>query len=348
MSSVDPRASAQLRHPSSSIAQAMPATTEGEFVCGYCSSSKALDSYSCSDTRGSIWRWTRCAACGAISLTPRPTPAQLAAAYDASYYGASDSKFEGPVERFIERCRRGRARRLARGLSTGARVLDIGCGNGGFLAALDSCGSFSLYGTELAGGSAQRAARHPNIQLKVGVLDAGDFQNESLDLVTLFHVFEHLTDPRSTLDLIHRALKPGGRLVMSFPNIGSVQARLFRGRWLHLDPPRHLFLFPSRAFARAMDNAGFTIERRRFFSVEQNPFGFIQSSLNLLLGPRDVLYERLKGNTSYAPSHGSGSVFLQKAFAGLCLGPAIVLDLIESTLCLGATVEYTLRKRTAA
>jgi len=113
---------------------------------------------------------------------------------------------------------------------------------------------------------------------------------------------------------------------------------------LHLDPQRHLFLFPTKAFERAMRSAGFAVAGRRFFSIEQNPFGFIQSALNCMLQPRDLLYERLKGNTAYAPAHGSVSIFLQKAFGGLCLAPAIVLDAIESALGRGATVEYTLTK----
>jgi len=344
MPSSDPKAIAPFPPPAAGDFQAIPAIAAAEFACGYCTSSKGIDSFPCTDTRGSHWRWTRCASCGAISLTPRPTPAQLADAYDASYYGSADSKFEGPAERFIEHCRQGRARRLARDLTPDARVLDVGCGNGGFLAALGSCGSFVLHGTELEGGSARRAARRTGIRLKVGTLESEDFPNESLDLVTLFHVFEHLTEPRATLEIIHRALKPDGRLVMSFPNISSVQARLFRGKWLHLDPPRHLFLFPTRQFESAMREFGFVVADRRFFSIEQNPFGFIQSVLNCLLRPRDLLYERLKGNLKYAPEHGAASLVLQKACAALVLGPAIVMDAVESALGRGATVEYTLTK----
>ncbi|MBE2213859.1 MAG: class I SAM-dependent methyltransferase [Opitutaceae bacterium] len=312
--------------------------------CAYCNGAELVSQFSCHDTRSQAWSWALCRDCGASSLTPHPTTEQLATAYDASYYGIRDTKFNGPVERFIEFCRRGRARRLARELRPGDGVLDVGCGNGGFLAALGAIGSYSLNGIELEGGSARRAARLPGIRLKIGVLEQGDFEDASLDLVTLFHVFEHLTEPQSTLKIIHRALKPSGRLVMSFPNISSLQARLFKGHWLHLDPPRHLFLFPTDAFEHAMREAGFVVTERRFFSIEQNPFGFIQSALNSLGLPRDLLYERLKGNTRYAPEYRWLSILLQKVIAGLLLPFAIGLDVIESALGRGATVEYTLRK----
>ena len=313
-------------------------------VCGYCRSVDLSPLWHARDTRGHDWSWGRCRTCAAVSILPRPQSEDLAAAYAGTYYGENETKFTGPVEAFIDRCRRSRARRLAAELTSGARVLDLGCGNGGFLAALGQSGRFDLHGIELDGGSARRAAKRPEIHLKIGTLEAGDFADGSLDLVTLFHVFEHLTEPQATLDVIHRALKPGGRLVMSFPNISSVQARMFRGHWLHLDPPRHLFLLPAGAFERALGEFGFAVTARRYFSIEQNPFGFIQSCLNAMGLPRDLLYERLKGNVGYAPEHGSFSTLVQKAFAGLTLPLAITLDAVESALGSGATVEYTLQK----
>ncbi|HOO92036.1 MAG TPA: methionine biosynthesis protein MetW, partial [Opitutales bacterium] len=81
----------------------------------------------------------------------------MAIAYDSGYYGESETKFVGWSERFIEWCRISRAKRLSRSLKSGARVLDLGCGNGGFLSALAGTGSYDLHGIEIQGGSATRA-----------------------------------------------------------------------------------------------------------------------------------------------------------------------------------------------
>jgi SAM-dependent methyltransferase len=176
-------------------------------------------------------------------------------------------------------------------------------------------------------------------------LSAGDFPDETFDLVTLFHVFEHLSNPKDTMLLVRKVMKPDGRLVMSFPNIGSTQGMIFKGEWLHLDPPRHLFLFPRKAFINAMRELGFDVVAERHFSIEQNPYGFLQSVLNCILSERDVLYERLKGNKSYAKGQGAMSIALQKVAAAVLFPIGILLDCIDSLFNRGATVEYTLIKR---
>ena len=79
-------------------------------------------------------------------------------------------------------------------------------------------------------------------------LEKNDFAPQSFDAVTLIHVFEHLPDPRQTLEIISEILKKDGILMMSFPNIDSFQSRIFKGKWLHIDPPRHLFFFSPKDF----------------------------------------------------------------------------------------------------
>ena len=321
---------------------------ESQSDCVFCGKSECSETYSCTDTRGNQWSWGRCESCGTLSLLPHPTAADLSLAYDTSYYGSSDTKFEGLSEKFISYCRRGRARKLAVMLQPKARVLDIGCGSGEFLAALSAYGDYELWGTELSGPAASRATKHQGVNLKVGPLCADDFEEHSFDMVTLFHVFEHLPNPSEVIESVRRILKPDGHLIMSFPNINSWQAKLFKGNWLHLDPPRHLFLMPPASFEREIRNFGFEIESRQFYSIEQNPYGFIQSLLNQAGFPRDLLYERLKGNNDYSPEYGSWSVMGQKFIAGLCLLPAVFLDAIESTLGKGATVLYHLKRTTSS
>lgn len=313
-------------------------------ACGFCAQDQSRLLYPCTDIFGDTFEVRACGSCGAVFLAPRPTAGQLARAYDESYYGEGEEKFEGPVERVLNLFRAQRAARLAARLGYRGRVLDIGCGNGNFLAALGRMGEFELHGIELEGGSAERARRVPGIHLSTAALGPDQFEPGSLDAITLFHVFEHLTAPRETLELIARALRPGGWLVMSFPNIASFQARVFGADWLHLDPPRHLFFFGPRRFRALMHDYGLDVVSEAHFSPEYNPFGFQQSLLNRWLGKRDVLYEHLKGNTQYTAGYLRGSLLAQKLFFVVTFPLFVIVDAVEALFRQGGTVEFVLRR----
>jgi SAM-dependent methyltransferase len=313
-------------------------------MCVYCKAfkeSRAL--YAVRDIFGNHFTINRCGKCKAYFLSPNPTPRQLSEAYDDSYYGSQQEKFGGLTERALDLFRKRRAFLISQYIPARGNLLDIGCGNGRFLKYTRGFGDFNLYGTEMPGRSANRAASHPEITLKLGRLEKDDFPEDFFDAVTLFHVFEHLSEPAATLDNIRRILKPSGVLVISFPNIASFQARLFKGRWLHLDPPRHLFFFEPLDFIAIAASHGLIAEKMTFFSPEQNPFGMIQSILNCLSPKREILFEALKGNTDYTRDVPGYVIAIQRLFFLVSFPLFLLSDLIESLFGRGATVQFVLR-----
>jgi SAM-dependent methyltransferase len=226
-------------------------------------------------------------------------------------------------------------------LPQGGSVLDIGCGNGGFLRSLARLGDYKLHGIELPGPAADRAATVPGIHLQRRPIAPGDYPSGSFDLITLFHVIEHLPAPADLFSQASTLLKPGGHLLLSLPNCGSWQARLCGQHWLHWDPPRHLWLAPPSALVAAGSRVGLLPERMSHLSLEQNPFGLLQGLLNHAF-PRDRLYEWLKRSD---PKRGKGTPpVLDLAFA-ILLGPAcVVFSLAESVAGKGGTFELCLRK----
>lgn len=310
--------------------------------CGFCGSRNSQPLYSTYSITGGTFYLRRCLNCRAVFLSPRPTDRQLSRAYDDSYYGAGQDKFSAPVEKILDFFRAGRARKLAKYVNPPARVLDIGCGNGKFLGFLIRRG-YSAYGTELPGKAAQRAEQIPGLHLKTGPLQPGDFSADFFDAVCMWHVLEHLTDPGQTLEIIKTVLKPYGYLFISLPNIESLQSRFFRGHWLHLDPPKHLFLLGPDELARQMHQLGFRLCHINYFSLEQNPFGIQQSLLNRLLDKREVLFEALKGNKSYAKQYPPGAIALQKLFYLSTFPVFAALAAIESALKKGGTMTLVFR-----
>ena len=313
--------------------------------CAFCGGDNSEPLYPARDIYGSDYTLRACRDCRARFLAPSPGEEALRRAYGNEYYGEKENKFRSSLlERLLDSSRLLRARRVSRHLKDGDRVLDVGCGNGRFLRYLLRYGKYDLFGTELEGASARRAAAIPQIHLSIGELREDQYPPKSFSAITMFHVFEHLRQPRRMLEIVSRLLKPGGVLVLSFPNIDSFQARLFKGNWFHMDPPRHLFFFRPRDLADLLRKQGFELIRRKFFSPEQNPFGMAQSILNCLCGRREVLYERLKGNAQYGPEYSRAMIFLFKAFCAVTAPACMGLDGVESLMGKAATVELTFRR----
>lgn len=292
-----------------------------------------------------------CPRCHRRALDPRPAPATLAHWYGPSYFGASTRKFIGPVEAFVDLFRDGRAREAAGLLAKGPapsgerpRVLDVGCGSGLFLAALAKRG-IECHGTEFSDETARRARALPGLRIHAGPIDADTYAAGSFDLISVWHVLEHLGDPDELLRYAARWLRPGGTLMVAVPNIDSWQARLFRGAWFHLDPPRHFFHFGPRSLGAALQAAGFRVERMRHLSWEQNLYGVIQSALNSLGFPRDDLYETLKGNR---PLLSAARDAIEVPLAAALFLPAVVFTAGEAALRHGGTIECVAIRKTDA
>ncbi len=321
-------------------------TIDQTHVCTYCKARGSKVLYPLQDTKGDDFFLQQCGQCRAVFLAPPPSQAQLEAAYSDDYYGEQDDKFESWVEQVLDFFRRRRAKSITQLLPSSAKVLDIGCGNGRFLQYMQQTGNIEAYGIELPGKAAQRAAQIKGIQLKEGTLEKGDFADNFFDAVTLVHVLEHLPSPKETLETIHQMVKPGGFVVIYLPNIASFQSRFFKGKWLHADPPRHLFFFEPEDLKREMSLLGFESIQESFFNPEYNPYGMQQSLLNLLFPQkRELLYEHLKGNLAYSKGYSGVNLFLQKLFCQLTYPLFVLSDAVESGLGRGATFCFVFKKR---
>jgi 2-polyprenyl-3-methyl-5-hydroxy-6-metoxy-1,4-benzoquinol methylase len=286
----------------------------------------------------------RCRRCRRMLLDPRLAPGEIPAAYSDEYYGAGPRKFIGPIERVVDSFRDRRAAlaaRLLAGIPTAGngRVLDIGCGSGQFLARLARSGCV-CHGTELSAETGRRAATVPGLTLHLGALEAETYAPGAFDIISIWHVLEHLPDPDMVLGYCRRWLAPGGALLIAVPNAGSWQAALFGGAWFHLDPPRHLYHFNRESLLAMLGTAGFRAERVRTLSWEQNLYGILQSALNALGFPRDEFYEVLKGNRSLARPPRQ---IVEAAVMAALTPMALLLTVLEALFGRGGTLEIVAR-----
>jgi SAM-dependent methyltransferase len=290
-------------------------------------------------------RVVTCVGCGLGSIFPQPDAATIAGFYPPEYYGHTGAKFEPLVESLVRLVAARHVRFLARRLPRGGRVLDLGCGRGVLLATFANMG-FEVHGVEVSETAAQGADPRVELRFASRLADA-QYPAEFFDQIVIWHVLEHVPDPRETLQEAHRILKPGGRVVVAVPNFSSWQARWAGPAWFHLDLPRHLFHFPVEALRSLLENCGLECLSEHHFSLRQNPFGWVQSLLNKSHSwPRNALYTMLqRGHEQERPTLDRRTRL--KLRAAYCLGmpPALALSMVAAAFRRGATVHVVARRR---
>lgn len=140
------------------------------------------------------------------------------------------------------------------------RALDVGCGDGKYLAWLRDVWGWQVYGVELSTAATRFAREVLQLDIQIGTLEDISFPAACFDLITMWDVLEHTPSPARELSEVVRVLKPGGTLRLVVPNIESWPARLFRGAWAPLSPPEHLFHFSQRTLRAYLEQAGLQVE----------------------------------------------------------------------------------------
>ena len=136
-------------------------------------------------------------------------------------------------------------------------LLDIGCGEGLFLQYVNKFVG-SVAGLEPTRIYAQYAHETLQLDVRQGMIETADYNTEDFDVITLFHVLEHLYNPNSALDRIRSWLKPGGFLVIEVPNIESPNAKYKRDNW-DMIIPMHRFHFSPQSIRFFLDQHKFVV-----------------------------------------------------------------------------------------
>lgn len=224
-------------------------------------------------TAPGVWSLVVCAndSCGLIWLDPMPLPEDLHLAYQ-EYYTHGD-ELAGPRAKRLAKCayrlvvdaflsmvgipqERKRAQLMFIDDSRPLTLLDIGCGQGDFLAKMAKRG-WSVAGVDFDPIAVQAARDRYGLDVCVGTVDSIIERGRKFDVVTISHVIEHVPEPVVFLSQCRRLLQPGGRVILKTPNVDSFGHRKYGRAWRGLEPPRHLHLFTVRALHACARQAGF-------------------------------------------------------------------------------------------
>ncbi len=277
----------------------------------------------------------RCETCGS-AVTVGRSHVDL---HDSGAYSARQPRLYRlalPLLRAFDRQRLGL---LARAVPPPARLLDVGAGRGRFALAAQRAG-YDALGVEpsLRGVEAAAAIGAPVMR---ATIEAAEIEAGSTDLVSLWHVLEHLDEPGDAVQRIAGWLRPGGWLLVGVPNLASVQARVGAQRWYHLDVPRHRVHFTPAGLAALLEAHGFAVSATHHLLLEHNSFGMWQSAVNRLTERPSYLYNVLKRN---APLR---SRDLAITLAGIPLAPvAVAAEAIAGIARRGGTIAVLARRQT--
>lgn len=258
---------------------------EGLLDCPLCGAEQGARLFDAADPLSSDrFDVRRCPRCRLVYVSPRPSQERMRAYYPDGYFGKRHPVFKEFFMGLRVRALRGRSR---------GRVLDIGCGRGDFLMACRREG-WEVAGVEQSGTPIMELRAGLGLDV-VATEDLAAQPDSTFDAVTMWHVFEHLVDPREMLRQSHRLLRPDGVLVLEVPNFGSWQARMGFPCWFHLDVPRHLLHFDRAALTAILEAEGFRAETWGTFSAEYDVFGMLQSLLNRFSPTPNWLFQKLIG-----------------------------------------------------
>jgi len=260
-----------------------------------------------------------CRDCGLARAVPQPE--RIGAYYGPRYYGRRHW-----ITNWYCLWRRIRVVNLTFGGIREHAVLDVGCGEGAFLEKARRRG-WKVAGTEI---DVTRPAV-PGIRITSSLAQAAG----RFDCITCWHVLEHLPDPLAALREMRSRLTADGALILSVPNAGGLQARIFGRFWFHCDVPRHLFHFDLHSLRRMLENAGFRVVQVWHHELEYDLFGWIQSALNALLKTPNVLFDALTGQPRRA---GRGTLLFSLAFAGAMFPAAFALTVLSTFVRRGGTL----------
>jgi SAM-dependent methyltransferase len=286
----------------------------------------------------------RCDTCGLTYTSPMPSLDQLVPFYNVGVYAKDKRPALKVVDRTLSVLADVRLHEIEEWKRPG-RLLDVGAGKGRFVQRA-RMGGWTAIGVEPVPGSVQLARSRYGIDLVEGTLIDAQFPARSFDVLTMWHVMEHIPDPRSELHEVSRVLADDGLFVLEVPNFASLQAWIGQDDWFHLMLPHHLIHYTPRTLRAVLADAGFEVVRSRSFSPEHGPFGMLQTALNRLGVKRNFLFNRLK-RVSYRERRLS---FVSSMVGTVILGaiailPATGVELAAVGVGRGAVIRMFARKK---
>lgn len=206
-----------------------------------------------------------CPRCSARFITPFPPADKLPVYYKSPDYISHTDTRVGLISRLYHLARKKTLQDKRKQIEketglTGGILLDVGAGTGHFLHTMKKAG-WTVTGVEPDPEARDHAKIVTGIEL-LPLESLATLEEKSYDVITLWHVLEHIHDLHGVMGQLKRLLKDGGTLVIAVPNYQSYDAEYYGKHWAAWDAPRHLYHFTPKAMSHLMADYGLRVYAR--------------------------------------------------------------------------------------
>lgn len=225
--------------------------------CPVCEKSEFTDFVNCLDytvTKESF-QLVRCNNCNFVLTNPQPEKESLGNYYISEDYISHSGKANSIIDRLYLFLRKKSLKwKLSLLPNTKGKLLDYGCGTGEFLKTCQLNG-WEIHGVEPSSLAREKAQKLTSAEIKLDLQES----TEKFDVISLWHVLEHVVDLNKKINQLSNNLKPQGQIFIAVPNHKSYDAKYYRNFWAGYDAPRHLWHFNQSTMHEILKKNGLTI-----------------------------------------------------------------------------------------
>jgi 2-polyprenyl-3-methyl-5-hydroxy-6-metoxy-1,4-benzoquinol methylase len=214
--------------------------------CPICNSAQSTPFLSCKDNTVSreTFNIVSCNSCGFKYTNPRPKENELEGYYKSDAYISHSNTQKGLINSIYQLVRKytllKKLQLVSKFYKTG-EILDIGCGTGEFLNTFKNA-KWNTIGVEPSADAREMAIKNYDLNVidESGIIG---LDNETFDVITMWHVLEHVPKLNERIEDLKRLIKTNGIIIIAVPNCNSLDAKFYKEHWAAYDLPRHLYHF---------------------------------------------------------------------------------------------------------
>lgn len=271
----------------------LPGEERRRFIpCPLCRSAEHEPKYSIEGAE-----YVNCRSCGLVFQNPMPLPEELRGRYSDEYFDYEIENESNFFSLMLRTLRDVDFEEIEQSAPEPKRFIDVGCATGMLIGHIKERG-WEEKGVEVCTPAAEYGRRKRNVDIVNTSLEEAEFPGDFFSVVHFSHLIEHIPDPVRFIAEVFRITAPGGRCVVTTPNIGGFQSLLMGPRWRSAIPD-HVVLFSKRTLRRLLEEAGFEVEKTKTWGglaegLAPPPVKKLADRSAKLLGAGDVMVMRAR------------------------------------------------------